>query len=62
MKILWFTGRKFDNFVLQLNLRAMGLINRGHTIHFLNPDESNMKIIHGSILAFQLVRLQVYRV
>jgi len=40
MNILWFTGRKFDNFcsTTQSSL-AMGLINRGHTIHFLNPDE-----------------------
>ena len=40
MKILWFTGRKFDNFcsTTQSSL-AMGLVNRGHTIHFLNPDE-----------------------
>ena len=40
MNVLWFTGRKFDNFcsTTQSSL-AMGLIDKGHTIHFLNPDD-----------------------
>ena len=40
MNILWFTGRKFDNFcsTTQSSL-ALGLIKKGHTIHFLNPDK-----------------------
>ena len=40
MNVLWFTGRRFDNFcsTTQSSL-ASGLINKGYTIHFLNPDK-----------------------
>jgi glycosyltransferase involved in cell wall biosynthesis len=40
MNILWFTGRRFDNFcsTTQSSLAA-GMIEQGHTMHILNPDE-----------------------
>jgi glycosyltransferase involved in cell wall biosynthesis len=40
MNVLWFTGRKFDNFcsTTQSSL-ATGMIEQGHLVHILNPDE-----------------------
>ena len=40
MNVLWFTGRRFDNFcsTTQSSL-ANGIIEQGHHVHILNPDE-----------------------
>ena len=40
MNVLWFTGRRFDNFcsTTQSSL-ATGIIGKGHSVHILNPDE-----------------------
>ena len=40
MNVLWFTGRRFDNFcsTTQSSL-ATGIIEKGHSVHILNPDE-----------------------
>ena len=40
MNVLWFTGRRFDNFcsTTQSSL-ATGIIEQGHFVHLLNPDD-----------------------
>jgi glycosyltransferase involved in cell wall biosynthesis len=45
MNVLWFTGRRFDNFcsTTQSSL-ANGLIQQGHLVHILNPDEQGSHI------------------
>ena len=45
MNVLWFTGRRFDNFcsTTQASLAA-GIIRQGHSVHILNPDEQGSHI------------------